>query len=158
MTMHYSKSLMYKYNTLECSSRIICKAVLWGKSLLNIKFTQLQWWFVNWYMFVLGGYFWINEFSGLLNRQSVQKQKSVPALFVQISEISCLSEPGLTNHQCILLHLWTINRLNLTYLLFDNLQCGSYKLCTKTSETCWTYCRRYNVNLLFAKTLFSLTS
>ena len=45
-------------------------------------------------------YFRINKFSGLLNRPSVQELKSVPALFVQISEISGLSEPGLTNHHC----------------------------------------------------------
>ena len=54
-------------------------------------------------MFVPGRYFWINEFSGLLNHQSVQKRKSVPALFGRISQISELSEPGLTNHYCILL-------------------------------------------------------
>ena len=58
-------------------------------------------WFVNPEMFVPSRSFWINEFSGLLNRPSVQKRKSVPALFVRISEISRLSEPGLTNHHCI---------------------------------------------------------
>ena len=52
------------------------------------------------YMFVTGRYFRINEFSGLLNRLSVQERKSIPALFVRISEISGLSEPGLTNHHC----------------------------------------------------------
>ena len=36
----------------------------------------------------------------LPNRQSVQKRKLVPTLFVQISEISGLPEPGLTNHHC----------------------------------------------------------
>ena len=50
--------------------------------------------------FVPSWYFPINEFSWLLNRPSVQKWKSVPALFVRISEISGLSEPGLTNHHC----------------------------------------------------------
>ena len=52
-------------------------------------------------MFVPGWYFRINEFSGLLNGPSVQKRKSVPALFVQISKILGLSEPGLANHHCI---------------------------------------------------------
>ena len=52
--------------------------------------------------FVPSRYFRINEFSGLLNCPSVQKQKSVPALFVRISEISRLSEPRLTNHHCML--------------------------------------------------------
>ena len=59
-----------------------------------------QWCFVNPDMFVPGRCFRINEFSGLLNRPSVQKRKSVPALFVRISEISGLSELGLTNHHC----------------------------------------------------------
>ena len=44
--------------------------------------------------------FWINEFSRLLNHPLVQTWKSVPTLFVQTSEISGLSEPGLTNHHC----------------------------------------------------------
>ena len=61
-------------------------------------YIHVQWWFVNPDTFVPGRYFRINEFSGLLNRPSVQKRKSVPALFVRISEISGLSEPGLTNH------------------------------------------------------------
>ena len=61
----------------------------------------LQWWFVNPNTFVSGRNFRITEFSGLLKRPSVQKRKSVPALFVRISEISGLSEPGLTNHHCI---------------------------------------------------------
>ena len=52
-------------------------------------------------------YFRINKFSGLLKRPSVQKRKSVPALFVRISEISRLSEPGLTNHHCIILKIST---------------------------------------------------
>ena len=63
--------------------------------------TFVQWWIVNPDTFVSGRNFRINEFSGLLNRPSVQKRKSVPALFVRISEISGLSEPGLTNHHCI---------------------------------------------------------
>ena len=62
---------------------------------------QVQWWFVNPDTFVPIWYFRINEFSGLPNRPSDQKRKSVPALFVRISEISGLSEPGLTNHHCI---------------------------------------------------------
>ena len=61
---------------------------------------NVQWWFVNPDTFVPGIYFRINEFSRLLKRPSVQKRKSVPALFVRISEISGLSEPGLTNHHC----------------------------------------------------------
>ena len=60
----------------------------------------IQWWFVNLDTFVPGQYFRINEFSGLLNRPSVQKRKLVPALFVRISEISGLLKPGLTNHHC----------------------------------------------------------
>ena len=44
-------------------------------------------------MFVLGQYFQINKFSGLLNRQSAQERKLVPALFVRISKISGLWEP-----------------------------------------------------------------
>ena len=67
-----------------------------------INTSIIQWWFVNLDTFVPGRFFRINEFSGLLNRPSVQKRKSVPALFVQISEISGLSEPGLTNHHCTL--------------------------------------------------------
>ena len=61
----------------------------------------LQWWFVIPDTFVPSWYFRINKFSGLLNLPSVQKRKSVPALLVRISEISGLSEPGLTNHHCI---------------------------------------------------------
>ena len=62
---------------------------------------SLQWWFVNPGTFVPRRYFQIDEFSGLLNRPSVQERKSVPTLFFRISEISGLSEPGLTNHHCI---------------------------------------------------------
>ena len=61
---------------------------------------DIQWWFVNPDTFVPSQYFRINKFFGLLKRPSVQKRKSVPALFVRISEISGLSEPGLTNHHC----------------------------------------------------------
>ena len=46
---------------------------------------NLQWLFVNRDTFVPCQYFRINEFSGLLNRPSVQKRKSVPTLFVRIS-------------------------------------------------------------------------
>ena len=52
------------------------------------KHNSIQWWFVNPDTFVPGRYFRINEFSGLLNRPSAQEQRSVPALFVRISEIS----------------------------------------------------------------------
>ena len=78
------------------------------KTKFNIPFffvQYIQWWFVNPDTFVPSQYFQINEFSGLLNRPSVQKRKSVPALFVRISEISGLSDPGLTNHHCICLSL-----------------------------------------------------
>ena len=34
-------------------------------------------------------------------------RNSVPALFVRTSKISGLSEPGLKNHHCILLALYT---------------------------------------------------
>ena len=47
---------------------------------------DIQWWFVDPDTFVPGRYFWINEFSWLLNHPSVQERKSVPALFVRISE------------------------------------------------------------------------
>ena len=61
----------------------------------------LQWWFVYPDKFVPSGYFRINGFSKLLNRQLVGTWKSVPTVFVRTSEISGLSEPGLTNHHCI---------------------------------------------------------
>ena len=77
----------------------------------------IQWWFVNPDTFVPGQYFRINEFSGLLNRPSVQKRKLVPALFVRISEISGLSEPGLTNHHCTLI---IINVILYMYLFQHN--------------------------------------
>ena len=84
----------------------------------------LQWWFVNPDTFVPGRYFRINEFSGLLNHPSDQERKSVPALFVRISEISGLSEPGLTNHHCIVLsnelkRKWWIILPNLNSLVHD---------------------------------------
>ena len=60
----------------------------------------VQWWFVYPNTFVPGQYFWINEFSGLLNRPIVRTWKSVPTLYVRTSEISGLSESGLTNHHC----------------------------------------------------------
>ena len=68
-------------------------------TVLGVNF-KIQWWFINPDTFVPGQFFRINEFSGLLKSPSVQKRKLVPALFVQISEISGLSEPGLTNHHC----------------------------------------------------------
>ena len=40
-----------------------------------------------------------------MNRPSAKEQKLVPVLFVRISEISGLSEPGLTNHHCTVLTL-----------------------------------------------------
>ena len=46
-------------------------------------------------------------------------RKSVPELFVRTSEISGLSEPGLTNHHCII-------------LAFNNIACGAvlgFSLC-----------------------------
>ena len=70
-------------------------------------------------MFVPCRYFRINEFSGLLNRPLVQKRKSVPALFVRISEISGLSEPGLTNHHCILKPFIIDLNLGSNYLYLD---------------------------------------
>ena len=60
----------------------------------------VQRWFVYPDMFVPGRYFWINEFSGLLNRPIVWTWKSVPTLYVRTSTISGLSEPGLTTHHC----------------------------------------------------------
>ena len=79
-----------------------------SSSILNLQFNlsgswkaYLQWWFVYPDTFVPGRYFRINEISGLLNRPLVRTWKSVPTLFVRTSEISGLSEPGLTNHHCI---------------------------------------------------------
>ena len=57
-------------------------------------------------MYVPGLYFRINEFSRLLNRPIFWTRKSVPSLFVRTSEISGLSEPGLTNHDCICIVLF----------------------------------------------------
>ena len=48
---------------------------------------ELQWWFFKPDTFVPGQYFRIYEFSRLLNRPLVWMWKSVPALFVWISEI-----------------------------------------------------------------------
>ena len=62
---------------------------------------NVQWWFVYLDTFVPGRYFQINELSRLLNPQFVWMWKLVPTLFVRTSEISGLSEPGLTNHHCI---------------------------------------------------------
>ena len=84
-----------------CRSNQSATLIVQDKFIKSLHFFQLQWWFVNPDTFVPGRYCWINEFSGLLNRLSVQKRKSVPTLFVRISEISGLSEPGLTNHHCI---------------------------------------------------------
>ena len=75
------------------------------RPMLRFVDIRVQWWFVNPDTFVPGQYFRIIKFSGLLNRPWVQEQKSVPALFVRINEISGLSEPGLTNHHCTLLSL-----------------------------------------------------
>ena len=66
------------------------------------SYLLIQWWFVYPDTFVPCRYFRINEFSGLLNRPLVRTWKSVPTLFVRTNEISGLSEPGLTNHLCIL--------------------------------------------------------
>ena len=62
----------------------------------------LQWWWVNADTFVPGQYFWINEFSGLLNRPLVLTWKSVPSLFVrtigaQIKESSLYCHDFLCN-------------------------------------------------------------
>ena len=61
---------------------------------------NIQWCIVYPDTFVPGQNFRINKFSRLLNRPLVQTWKSVPTLFVRISEISGLSDPGLTNHHC----------------------------------------------------------
>ena len=79
---------------------------------------HIKWWFVNPDTFVPGRYFRINEFSGLLNCPSVQERKSVTALFVRISEISRLSEPGLTNHHCTR-HIETCNESCDSWPAFD---------------------------------------
>ena len=88
--------------------------------------TDVQWWFVYPDTFVPGRYFWINELSGLLNRPLVRTWKSVPTLFVRTSEISGLSEPGLTNHHCN----W--HRLPMYSLIFqwENLKWNSWSWCT----------------------------
>ena len=95
--------------------RYCCSIISWIKKdlLLSHILSQealtttfyVQWWFVKPDTFVLGQYFRINEFSGLLNRPLVRTRISVPPLFVPTSEISGLSEPGLTNHHCILYSL-----------------------------------------------------
>ena len=76
--------------------------VLLPQTCMSMSFYSVKWWFVNPDTFLSSRYFRINKFSGLLNRPSVQERKSVTTLFVRISEISGLSEPGLTNHHCIL--------------------------------------------------------
>ena len=68
------------------------------------SYYNVQWWFVKPDMFVPGRYFRINKFSGLLNCPLVRTRKSVPALFVRISETIGLSEPGLTYHHCTTLY------------------------------------------------------
>ena len=109
------QTTLWHYEVCSTGWRFLC---LMGMML------KLQWWFVNPDTFVPSWYFRINEFSGLLNRPSVQKRKSVPALFVRISEISGLSEPGLTNHHCIYMQ-WLINIVSGD--LFDDLYAvGSY--------------------------------
>ena len=63
-------------------------------------FSSVQWWLVYPDTFVLSRYFQINEISRWLNRPLVRTWNSVPTLFVRISKISGLSEPGVTNHHC----------------------------------------------------------
>ena len=95
---------------------------------------ELQWWFVNPVTFVPGRYFRINEISGLLKRPSVQKRKSVPALFVRISETSGLSEPGLTKHHCIFILTFSDfclqhYQLPLPVICFKNVHYGRGPCC-----------------------------
>ena len=66
----------------------------------NLLCMYLQWRFIYPDTFVPGRSFRINEFSGLLNHPLVRTWKLVPSLFVRTSEISGLSEFGLTNHHC----------------------------------------------------------
>ena len=54
-----------------------CKAIFF---LFWVTENDIQWWFINADMFVPNRYFRINKISGLLNRPSVQKRKSVFAL------------------------------------------------------------------------------
>ena len=106
--------------------------------------------------FAPGWYFRINEFSGLLNRLLIQKQKSVTTLFIRISEISGLSEPGLTNHHCILyifLHSqndissWSNVHPGLHWIhghisvFFHSQNSGLFPLCV------WTYTLINNISL-----------
>ena len=100
------------------------------------KRKDIQWWFVNPDTFAPDRYFRINEFSGLLKHPSVQKRKSVPALFVRISEISGLSEPGLTNHHCMLI-LYDKNAHDTRHVLNWEIRrcyvavCNNYAICNK---------------------------
>ena len=88
----------------------------------------VQWWFFNPDTFVPGRYFHIKVFSGLLKRPSVQKRKSVPALIVRISEISGLSEPGLTNHHCTTKPCFLYDK-NKMILWNNNIFWNTWKYC-----------------------------
>ena len=74
------------------------------------------------------------DISGLLNRPLVRTWKSVPTLFVQTSEISGLSEPGLTNHHVYL----CLNYNNITSY------CGNFGSTRTVFLACTTFsCARY---------------
>ena len=72
------------------------------------------------------------DISRLLNRPIARTWKSVPTLFVRISEISWLSEPRLTNHHCTL--VWfRQNTIKQTSAYFAVLGCAlspTFFLCT----------------------------
>ena len=130
LLLEHSAYLYYQLNYYSGQNNFESQLpAIWSSTLM--KWNLLQWWFVNPDTFVPGRYFRISEFSGLLNRPSVQTRKSVPALFVRISENSGLSEPGLTNHHCIsytscLRFLCELPRLLMygtnTYLIYFYLQ------------------------------------
>ena len=88
---------LYTFPTKDSDNRIK------NKELQNVSTYEqrIQWWLPYPDTFFQGRYFRINEFSGLLIRPLVRTWKSVSTLRVRISEISGVSEPGLTNHHCI---------------------------------------------------------
>ena len=83
----------------------------------------IQWWFVYPDTFVPGRYFRINEFSELLSWPLVRTWKSVATLFVRTSEISWLSEPGLTNHHCNTFLFGCLYKINRGIIMDKAIDC-----------------------------------
>ena len=118
--------------------------------LVSFVLHVLQWWFVYPDTFVPGRYFRIKEFSGLLNRRLVLTWKSVPTLFVRTSEISGLSEPGLTNHHYIKSQFSSCNYIAevgcSSLHLHKFLQCKRFSLSKKVTLH-WLYTSKVKVKL-----------